>query len=169
MNNLIDRRKGKLQQYKRLRDQARNDSFVSPEEHKEIEKELAELDMEKAKFEVLVEHTDEFLKNGMDNVEFMISTNPGEPLKPLTKVASGGELSRTMLAIKTILAGVGDAGTLIFDEIDTGISGRAAGKVGTKLYEISNKKQVLCVTHLPQIAALSDSHFKISKVEFITQ
>ena len=130
---------------------------------KEIEKELAELDMEKAKFEVLVEHTDEFLKNGMDNVEFMISTNPGEPLKPLTKVASGGELSRTMLAIKTILAGVGDAGTLIFDEIDTGVSGSAAQKIASKLWGLGKQSQVICISHQPQLAAFADNHYLIEK------
>lgn len=129
----------------------------------EIEKELAELDMEKAGFEVKIEHTGEFLKNGMDNVEFMISTNPGEPLKPLTKIASGGELARTMLAVKTILAGEGDAETLIFDEIDTGVSGRAAQKIASKLWGLGRKRQVICISHQPQLAAYADNHYYIEK------
>ncbi|MCR4779463.1 MAG: DNA repair protein RecN [Ruminiclostridium sp.] len=101
--------------------------------------------------------------NGMDNVELMISVNKGEELKPISKVASGGELSRIMLAIKSVSAESDDTPTMIFDEIDTGISGRAARKVGKKLSEISEKRQVLCVTHLAQIAALSDNHLLIQK------
>ncbi len=101
--------------------------------------------------------------NGMDNVELMISVNKGEDLKPISKVASGGELSRIMLAIKSVSAENDDTPTMIFDEIDTGISGRAARKVGRKLSEISAKRQVLCVTHLAQIAALSDNHLLIQK------
>lgn len=129
----------------------------------EILKELAELDMEKAVFEVLVEHRDEFLKNGMDIVEFLISTNPGEPLKPLTSVASGGELSRTMLAVKTILSGCTDAKTLIFDEIDTGVSGRAAQKIAVKLWGLGREEQVICISHQPQLAAYADNHYYIEK------
>lgn len=101
--------------------------------------------------------------NGMDNVELMISVNKGEDLKPIAKAASGGELSRIMLAIKSVSADNDDTPTMIFDEIDTGISGRAARKVGTKLSEIAQKRQVLCVTHLAQIAALSDNHLLIQK------
>ena len=101
--------------------------------------------------------------NGMDNVELMISVNRGEDMKPISKVASGGELSRIMLAIKSVSAENDDTPTMIFDEIDTGISGRAARKVGRKLSEISGKRQVLCVTHLAQIAALSDNHLLIQK------
>lgn len=101
--------------------------------------------------------------NGIDNVEILISVNKGEDLKPLGKVASGGELSRIMLAIKSVLADNDDTPTMIFDEIDTGISGRAAQKTGQKLSEISGKRQVLCVTHLAQIAALSDNHLLIEK------
>ncbi len=101
--------------------------------------------------------------NGMDNVELMISVNKGEDLKPIAKAASGGELSRIMLAIKSVSAESDDTPTMIFDEIDTGISGRAARKVGTKLSEISGKRQVICVTHLAQIAALSDNHLLIRK------
>ena len=92
-----------------------------------------------------------------------MSANPGEPLKPLGSVASGGELSRVMLAIKTVLADEEDTPTLIFDEIDTGISGITAGKVGEKLKLIGKSRQVLCITHLPQIAAVADAHYLISK------
>lgn len=101
--------------------------------------------------------------NGMDSVELMISVNKGEDLKPIAKAASGGELSRIMLAIKSVCAENDDTPTMIFDEIDTGISGRAAKKVGKKLSEIAKKRQVLCVTHLAQIAALSDNHLLIQK------
>lgn len=101
--------------------------------------------------------------HGIDSVEILISVNKGEDLKPLGKVASGGELSRIMLAIKSVLADSDDTPTMIFDEIDTGISGRAAQKTGQKLSEISGKRQVLCVTHLAQIAALSDNHLLIEK------
>lgn len=100
---------------------------------------------------------------GCDRVEFYISTNAGEPAKPIAKVASGGELSRIMLAIKTVLAGRDDIGTLIFDEVDTGVSGSAAQKVGLKLQEVSRNRQVICVTHLAQIAALADTQFLIRK------
>ena len=101
--------------------------------------------------------------NGIDTVEILISVNRGEDMKPLSKVASGGELSRIMLAIKNVLADIDDTPTMIFDEIDTGISGRAAQKTGFKLAEISKKRQVICVTHLAQIAALSDNHLLIEK------
>lgn len=100
---------------------------------------------------------------GSDDVEFMISTNPGEGLKPLGQVASGGELSRVMLAIKTVLAGRETIGTLIFDEIDAGISGRTAWKVSEQLDTVARSTQVLCITHLPQIAAMADRHFAIEK------
>ncbi|MDE7234137.1 MAG: DNA repair protein RecN, partial [Ruminiclostridium sp.] len=101
--------------------------------------------------------------NGMDEIEMMISVNKGESMRPIGKVASGGELSRIMLAIKSVLAEHDDTPTMIFDEIDTGISGYAAQKVGKKLSEIAEKRQVLCVTHLAQIAALSDRHLLIEK------
>lgn len=100
---------------------------------------------------------------GMDEVEFMISLNPGEDLKPLVKVASGGEISRIMLAIKNILSSADIVPVLVFDEIDTGISGKIAQDVGAKLYGISRKKQLICITHLPQIAAFSDTHYSVGK------
>ena len=105
----------------------------------------------------------DYHKNGYDEVEFLISTNPGEELKPLGEVASGGELSRIMLAIKSVLADTDDIPTLIFDEIDTGISGRTAQKVAEKLSRIGRTHQVLCITHLAQIAAMADRHFLIEK------
>ena len=93
----------------------------------------------------------------------MFSSNPGEKVKPLKDVASGGELSRMMLAIKTVTAGIASIGTLIFDEIDTGISGRTAQKVGEKMALLADNRQIICITHLPQIAAMADKHFLISK------
>lgn len=130
-----------------------------------IEKELAELDMPRATFTVSVEDTGEFAANGTNRVEFLISPNKGEPEKPLEKIASGGELSRVMLAIKTILADTDNVDTLIFDEIDTGVSGGAAKKIAAKLHALSEKKQVICVSHQPQLAAAADNHFKIKKTE----
>lgn len=105
----------------------------------------------------------DFTENGTDEVEFMISTNPGEPLKPLGKVASGGEVSRIMLAIKTVLAENDHIETLIFDEIDSGISGRTAQMVSEKMNELGRSHQIICITHLPQIAAMADTHFLIEK------
>ena len=99
----------------------------------------------------------------MDTLEFLLSANPGEPLKPLAKVASGGELSRIMLGFKAIFADNDKIGTLIFDEIDTGISGRIAGTVGEKMVGITDAHQVICITHLPQIAALADVHYLVEK------
>lgn len=125
-------------------------------------KELAELDMPKVRF-VCDHRTSSLGSNGIDSMEFLISVNPGETPKPLAKIASGGELSRIMLAIKSVLADKNDVPTLIFDEIDTGISGHAAQQVGLKLKSIASNVQVLCVTHLPQIAALADHHYRITK------
>lgn len=105
----------------------------------------------------------DFTKNGIDAVQFMIATNVGEPLRPLQSTASGGELSRIMLAIKTVMADHDEIDTLIFDEIDTGISGRTAQKVSEKMAVIAKNHQLLCITHLPQIAAMADSHFVIEK------
>ncbi|MDE7292918.1 MAG: DNA repair protein RecN, partial [Oscillospiraceae bacterium] len=100
---------------------------------------------------------------GLDSVEFMISANAGEDLKPLSKIASGGELSRIMLALKNVISEKDDVHTLIFDEIDTGVSGRAAQKIGIKLAEVSRKQQVICVTHLSQMAVMADNHLLIEK------
>ena len=123
---------------------------------------LKYLDMPSIAFKVNIEQG-RYTKTGCDTVEFMISTNAGENIKPLAKVASGGELSRVMLAIKSVLADKDDVRTLIFDEIDTGISGRAASKVALQLKKVARQKQVICVTHLAQIAACSDNHMLIEK------
>lgn len=128
-----------------------------------IIEQLTDLDMAKVRLNIAVSSQTKLNNRGMDEVRFLISTNPGEPLKPLSKVASGGELSRIMLAIKNVLTQTEDVGTLIFDEIDTGVSGRAAQKIARKLGEISRSKQTLCVTHLPQLAAMGDHHLLIQK------
>ena len=128
-----------------------------------IEKSLHELNMEKSKFKVNIENDGTFYDNGMDKVEFLISTNPGETLKPLVKIASGGELSRVMLAIKSILADSDGVDTMIFDEIDTGVSGKAAMSIAKKLAVIAKNKQVICITHLPQLTAMADNHYLIQK------
>ncbi len=125
-------------------------------------KELADLDMSKVKFDVQIKEC-EYNKNGCDSVEFLISVNAGEPLKPLSKIASGGEMSRIMLAIKSIFADSDPVDTLIFDEIDTGVSGRAAQKIAEKINKIAGNKQILCITHLAQIAAMAGTHFLIEK------
>ena len=114
--------------------------------------------------------TDDFLSgtyssHGIYEIVFLLSTNKGEPLKPLNKVASGGELSRIMLALKTILNRGQFISTIIFDEIDTGVSGQVASSIGTKMKEIAKQKQVLCITHLPQVAALANHHVHVSKHE----
>jgi len=126
---------------------------------------LKDLEMPKAEFSVEIKfnETRNYTENGLDTIEFLISTNPGEGLKPLNKIASGGEMSRIMLAIKTILADVDETDVLIFDEIDTGVSGKAALRVGEKLLEISAKHQVICITHHAQIASLAMAHYRISK------
>ncbi len=127
-----------------------------------IKSELIYLDM--PKIELVVSQSRCKLNDlGCDEIEFLVSTNPGEPPRALSKIASGGELSRIMLAIKNVLSGIDDADTMIFDEVDSGISGSAAQKVGLKLKSISHTKQVICVTHLAQIAALANTHFKILK------
>jgi DNA repair protein RecN (Recombination protein N) len=129
-----------------------------------IQNELTELGMLKAVFLVDIKEVDNLMENGMNKVAFKISANPGEPPKDLIKVASGGEMSRIMLAIKNAIADIDKIPTLIFDEIDTGISGRTAQAVAEKMSLISKKHQLLCVTHLPQIAAMADVHFKIEKI-----
>ena len=129
----------------------------------EIVRELAGLDMDKVKMRVAVHTGTKLASHGFDTVTFEISVNPGEPEKPLSKVASGGELSRIMLALKNVLTAGEDVGMLIFDEIDTGVSGHAAQQIARKLHAIAKKKQTLCVTHLPQIAAMGDHHLRISK------
>ena len=130
--------------------------------------ELAQLDMPKVRFAVdFAEKAGELGLDvtGMDEVQFLMSANVGEELKPIHKIASGGELARIMLALKNVLAENDDVTTLVFDEVDTGVSGRAAQKVAQKMADVARRKQVLCVTHLPQIAAMADSHFSVEKGE----
>lgn len=128
-----------------------------------ILKELAFVGLEKSRMEIRVSFEDDFNERGFDDVCFLISTNPGEPLMSLEKVLSGGELSRIMLALKCVFAEKDEIPTLIFDEIDTGISGAVAQRVGEKMYQLSKTHQVLCITHLPQIAVLSDYHYFVMK------
>lgn len=129
-----------------------------------ILKELKDLDMNRVRFSI------EFMPkepgpDGCDAIRFLMSANAGEDLKPIARIASGGELARIMLALKNVLAEQERVGTLVFDEVDTGVSGRAAQKVAEKLAQVSRHKQVLCVTHLPQLAAMADSHFSVEKGE----
>lgn len=140
---------------------------------KKLTEELADLNMSKTAFSVSFSTPDHALadeleidgitENGYDTIEFLISPNPGEPLKPLAKIISGGEMSRVMLAFKTILGDLDEIPTMIFDEIDVGISGRTAQKVAEKIGSIAGSRQVICVTHLPQIASMADCHFLIEK------
>jgi DNA repair protein RecN (Recombination protein N) len=135
---------------------------VAEDLKRSIERELASLGMKKTTFEILFEGSPLSLR-GMDRVEFLISPNIGEPVKPLAKIASGGELSRIMLAMKKILAKVGGRQVLIFDEVDSGIGGATAEVVGRKLKELSRDHQIICVTHLPQIACFADVHHSVRK------
>ncbi len=153
---------------KNMTDLALNISKIRKEVSKELEKRLADilsqLEMPKARFEIRVEFLESnFLKNGMDDVEILFSSNPGEKVKELSKTASGGEISRIMLSLKNVLADADIIPVMIFDEIDTGISGEAGNAVGEKMLEIAKNKQVICVTHLPSIAAKGESNFFISK------
>lgn len=139
---------------------------VADKFEKDITNELCDLGMGGSTFKVettAVEDVDDISANGMDSVEFMISPNVGEPLKPLAKIISGGEMSRFMLAFKNILAGVDDIGTMVFDEIDTGISGNISQVVSEKMCNISRARQVIAVTHMPSLAAMADNHYLISK------
>jgi len=141
-----------------------------------VEGELGDLSMEGARFGVSIEQREEpqgarldgrrlaFDRTGIDRVEFLISPNVGEPLKPLARVASGGETSRLMLALKTVLSLADETPTLIFDEVDAGIGGRVGAVVGHKLWSLTPEHQVLCVTHLPQLAAYADAHFRVAKI-----
>lgn len=124
---------------------------------------LCDLNLKNAKLFIEIHQRNEFLSRGMDSVEFLITTNKGEVPKDLSEVASGGEISRVMLAMKSILARVDGVDTLIFDEIDTGISGQTAQMVAQKMRALSNERQLICITHLPQIAAMADAHYQIRK------
>ena len=165
----LERLKGKLQKAEK---EAWNAAYALRNARKataenmsaRILSELAQLDMPRVQFECRFTET-ELTSNGADTVAFYMSANAGEDLKPLSKVASGGELARIMLAMKNVLAEKDQVNTLIFDEVDTGVSGRAAQKVAEKLRSVANHKQVLCVTHLPQLAALAQNHLLIAKEE----
>ena len=129
----------------------------------QIESSLQDMEMKHARFFVSITQKEEWGANGRDKVEFLIQPNLGEEAKHLAKIASGGEMSRVMLALKSVLVDADQIGTFVFDEIDTGVSGRTAGKVGEKMAELAKKRQILCITHLPQIAAMADAHFLIEK------
>ena len=129
-----------------------------------IQSELRDLDMKKVRFSIDFEPKDP-AADGCDVIRFLMSANAGEDLKPIARIASGGELARIMLALKNVLSEQEAIGTLVFDEVDTGVSGRAAQKVAEKLAQVSRQKQVLCVTHLPQLAAMADTHFSVEKGE----
>jgi len=135
----------------------------SPSLEEKILRELSYVGLDKSRMKIEITLEDSYNERGFDDVSFMISTNPGEPLKPLERVLSGGELSRIMLALKCVFADKDEISTLIFDEIDTGISGAVGQRVGEKMYQVSLGHQVLCITHLPQIAILSDHHYFVSK------
>ena len=167
LNSVVDKKKEEL---KRAKDKALSLAKVISDTRKEkakaLKKEfikaLKELNFLDVKFEIEF-NSKEMGTNGIDEITFMISTNPGEELKPLAKVSSGGELSRIMLAIKSVMASKNDQKTYIFDEIDAGISGKTASLVATKLAKLSNHNQIICITHLPQIAAMASKHFIIEK------
>ncbi|MBE6701878.1 MAG: DNA repair protein RecN [Ruminococcaceae bacterium] len=132
---------------------------------RKVQGELAFLDMPSVRFDILVKETDRFTATGNDEVVFLIATNPGEPLAPLDKIASGGELARIMLALRSVLNDRDGVATAVFDEVDTGISGKTARKIGIKLAAIAKNTQVLCITHSAQIASLATAHYKIAKYE----
>lgn len=137
----------------------------SDELTKKVERELSDLGMKKVVFEVKMERLNDISAKGLDKVEFLLSSNPGEAPKPLSKIASGGELSRIMLALKKVLAGPSGVPSMVFDEVDSGIGGGVAEIVGKKLREVAEGRQVLCITHLAQIAAMADLHYAVSKGE----
>ena len=137
---------------------------AAKELERQILAELSQLDMGKIRFTADFERQ-ELNETGMDRVRFLMSANLGEELRPIHKIASGGELARIMLAMKNVLSEQDQVGTMVFDEVDTGVSGRAAQRVAEKMAHISRKKQVLCVTHLPQLAAMADTHFSVEKGE----
>jgi len=161
LKDSIREKKNQLEEFGKKLTELRKDSAKSLCE--EISKGLKELNFLNDEFDAAFSLKENFTASGRDDVRFMISTNIGEPLKPLSKVASGGELSRIMLAVKTVMAGKEDTQTLIFDEIDSGISGRTAQMVARKLKSLSENHQIICITHLPQIAAMASSHYMIEK------
>ncbi len=162
----LDKQKKEIE--KQLQQQSEALSSIRKEKarqiQREIEQQLWDLEMKYARFEIAIEDKKEISHNGKDKVEFLISANAGEQMKPLAKIASGGEMSRVMLALKTVLAEADSIEVFIFDEIDTGVSGRTAQKVAEKMTLIGKSHQIICITHLPQIAAMADHHFLIEKI-----
>ena len=171
LENADDRREELREQYRGMLAEAKGIAAELTEQRRkaakqlegEIVRELSELDMDKVKMRVAVRTGTKLSAHGCDTVTFEISVNPGEPEKPLSKVASGGELSRIMLALKNVLTAGEDVGMLIFDEIDTGVSGLAAGRIGQLLHQTARGHQVLCITHTPQVAAFADNQLLIQK------
>lgn len=170
-NQLEETRKDLLAQAKALSERRQT---TAKKWIRDITRELKELYMAKTQFDIRFSNKEkleegkaqvQFLKDGIDTVEFLISTNPGEPLKPLSKVASGGELSRMMLALKSTFTKEEALTSIIFDEVDTGVSGRVAQAMAEKIFKLSAHSQVFCITHLPQVAAMADTHLYITKNE----
>ena len=161
LTELIDKRYSELEAQADIVSNIRKANAASLE--REMIKELQDLAFANSEFKIEITRQDDISDLGYDGVEFLISTNPGEPLRPMAKIASGGEISRIMLAFKHIIGSSDSVETMIFDEIDTGISGKTALVVGHKLSEIANHRQILCITHLPQIAASGDDNFSIEK------
>ena len=161
LTELIDKRYSELEAQAEVVSNIRKANAASLE--REMVKELQDLAFANSEFKIEITRQDDISDLGYDGVEFLISTNPGEPLRPMAKIASGGEISRIMLAFKHIIGSSDNVETMIFDEIDTGISGKTALVVGHKLSEIANHRQILCITHLPQIAASGDDNFSIDK------
>lgn len=174
--NIIENSEALAEEYTAKKKKAEEKIKVLCAEISEIRKETAEkaeikivsilkdLSMENAEFKINISEKEGFDEKGRDNVEFLISANKGEKLKPLSKIASGGEMSRVMLALKNVLADVDNIDTFVFDEIDTGISGRTAQKVAEKMIAVAKNHQILCITHLPQIAAMADNNYLIEKI-----
>ena len=161
LRDSMDKKEAELRKVSEAVSQLRRDKSVSLVEA--IVEALRDLNFLDVKFEMNFELLSDYTSNGIDDAQFMISTNPGEPVKPLGKIASGGELSRIMLGIKTVMAENDRIESLIFDEIDSGISGRTAQMVSEKMNALGRNHQIICTTHLPQIAAMADSHFLIEK------
>ena len=161
---LLEKKLGKAEQAVRSSGAALTKARRKAASAARTQTELRDLDMNRVRFAIDFAEKEPG-PDGCDVVRFLMSANAGEDLKPIARIASGGELARIMLALKNVLAEQEDVGTLVFDEVDTGVSGRAAQKVGEKMAQVSRRKQVLCVTHLPQLAAMADTHFSVEKGE----
>ena len=136
---------------------------VSQKLIKLVDEQLKDLYLTHAKFDIEINKIDGLTKNGIDKVDFLVSMNPGQPLRTISKVASGGEISRLMLGLKVIFTKLSDISTIVFDEVDTGVSGKVALAVGEKMASLGKDNQVLCITHLAQVAANADNHYHVSK------